>query len=114
MNLYHDEFELFSLPEGCQPTVLGNLKGADQQYRGLNGLHVRRYGRRFIAHRDRVDPREDPLGHLFVDAPLETAVSAGVSAGLWAAESNKQHSPLAVGIGVGLVSLLVSALMTPE
>lgn len=61
---------------GFEETILGDPKGSLKQYRNSTGLHVREYPDRFVIHRDRVDPREDPLGHLIKDSP-ETLLSLG-------------------------------------
>ena len=52
---------------GAEETKLGDKKGALKQYRKGN-LHIREYEDRFTVHADKVDPREDPMGHLIHDA----------------------------------------------
>jgi len=52
---------------GAEETKLGGKKGALKQYRKGN-LHIREYEDRLTVHTDKVDPREDPLGHLIHDA----------------------------------------------
>ena len=54
--------------ENAEETILGQKNGADKQYRYGN-LHIREYPDKFLVHTDRVDPREDPVGHLVHDAP---------------------------------------------
>ena len=54
--------------ENAEETILGQKNGADKQYRYGN-LHIREYHDKFLVHTDRVDPREDPVGHLVYDAP---------------------------------------------
>jgi len=49
-------------------TLLGNMKGARRQFRYGN-LHIREYDDYYTAHLDTIDPRNDPIGHLLVDAP---------------------------------------------
>ncbi len=56
-----------------EETILGDLKGARTQYRGPLNSHVRDYGKDYVLHIDRVDPRTDPMGHLLEDAPDELA-----------------------------------------
>jgi hypothetical protein len=68
-------------PPGSQPTRAGSAEGAERQYRYGEGVHLREYPDRFVIHRDRVDPRRDPLGHLLQDSP-ESIV--GLAVGLWA------------------------------
>ena len=54
--------------EKAEETSLGQKNGANKQYRYGN-LHIREYDDKFLVHTDKVDPREDPLGHLIHDAP---------------------------------------------
>lgn len=58
-------------------TPLGSKKGANKQYRCGN-LHIRDYDTHHTVHMDIVDPLNNPLGHLLVDAPeyLAGALSA--------------------------------------
>ena len=53
--------------DGAEETKLGDRKGAKKQYRKGN-LHIREFDDKFTVHTDRVDPREDPIGHLIYDA----------------------------------------------
>ena len=52
---------------GAEETKLGDKKGALKQYR-KGTLHIREYEDRLTVHADKVDPREDPMGHLIHDA----------------------------------------------
>lgn len=52
-----------------QWSPLGYPKGSIAQYRGKHGLHILEYRDHYEYHRDVVDPRKDPIGHLAVDAP---------------------------------------------
>ena len=52
---------------GAEETKLGDKKGALKQYRKGN-LHIREYEDRLTVHADKVDPREDQMGHLIHDA----------------------------------------------
>ena len=61
-----------------QETILGEARGSIKQYRNSAGLHVREYEDRFVIHRDKVDPRTDPIGHLLKDSP-ENVVSFGAA-----------------------------------
>ncbi len=54
--------------ENAEETFLGQKNGANKQYRYGN-LHIREYDDKFLVHTDKVDPRENPLGHLIHDAP---------------------------------------------
>lgn len=59
-----DEFML----EKAEETSLGQKNGAKKQYRYGN-LHIREYDDKLLVHRDKIDPRKDPLGHLIFDSP---------------------------------------------
>lgn len=52
----------------AQETNLGQKNGSLRQFRYGN-LHIREYNDKFLVHTDKVDPREDPIGHLIHDAP---------------------------------------------
>jgi len=60
---------LQELPECFEETLLGEPKGELRQFRGPYGSHILEYENEWILHRDKVDPRSDPLGHLVNDAP---------------------------------------------
>ena len=49
-------------------TVLGARSGALKQFRA-GKLHIRDYGTYYSVHSDKINPSDDPLGHLIVDAP---------------------------------------------
>jgi hypothetical protein len=75
---------------GFSETILGERRGSLRQYRNASGIHVREYPDRFVIHRDRVDPRSDPLGHLVKDSP-ETLLAFG-TASLVFFGAGKDHS----------------------
>ncbi|MCH7560173.1 MAG: hypothetical protein IIC67_02185 [Thaumarchaeota archaeon] len=54
--------------EKAEETFLGQKNGANKQYRYGN-LHIREYDDKFLVHTDKIDPRENPIGHLIHDAP---------------------------------------------
>ncbi|HEY6882441.1 MAG TPA: hypothetical protein VI278_00205 [Nitrososphaeraceae archaeon] len=62
------------IPKSVRPiidyreTCIGDKKGAKRQFRHGN-LHIREYDNHYTIHRDKIDPRTDPLAHLVVDAP---------------------------------------------
>lgn len=58
-----------SLGPCFEETLLGEPKGALRQFRGPDGVHVLEYETHWILHRDKIDPRHDPIGHLITDAP---------------------------------------------
>jgi hypothetical protein len=49
-------------------TILGTRSGALKQFRA-GKLHIRDYGSYYSVHSDKINPSDDPLGHLIVDAP---------------------------------------------
>ena len=66
--------------DGAEETKLGDRKGAKKQYRKGN-LHIREFDDKFTVHTDRVDPREDPIGHLIYDAQEVLIGLAGAALG---------------------------------
>jgi hypothetical protein len=61
------------------PTALGIGCGALRQFRA-GKLHIREYGSYYSVHSDKIDPLEDPLGHLIIDAPeYLVAILSGLS-----------------------------------
>ena len=65
------------MPSWVEPTLLGDLRSAANQYRYGN-LHIREYADHYTVHVDKADPRRDPIGHLVHDAP---EILAGLVAG---------------------------------
>jgi len=60
-------------------TILGDPDGSLRQFRNSTGLlHIREFEDYFEIHKDRVDPRTDPLGHLLRDSP-ETIAALGAA-----------------------------------
>jgi hypothetical protein len=57
------------LPRCFEETILGEPKGALKQFRGPQGSHILEYEKEWVLHRDKIDPRFDPVGHLINDAP---------------------------------------------
>lgn len=86
----------FVMPEGAEETRLGDPKGSIRQYRA-GKLHIREYADCFEAHEDKVDPREDPVGHLLADAPQYLA---GISALVALAAAVTRHPGLAAAAGI--------------
>jgi len=69
------------MPEEAEETILGQKNGAKRQFRYGN-LHIREYDDKYLVHMDKVDPREDPVGHLIRDAPeILIGVASGFIAG---------------------------------
>ncbi|MEA2075815.1 MAG: hypothetical protein U9O85_08845 [Euryarchaeota archaeon] len=66
-NITISKEEIQNIPKGCKETLLGDPKGALKQYRCDSNIHILEYPDRYKVHKDRVDPRRDPLGHLIYD-----------------------------------------------
>ena len=92
---YGSEFPIVQLPDGCEETSMGWLFGATRQWRGPDGLHVREYGGRLLAHYDRVDPRRNLVGHWIADAPFELALGSSGVVGMLASVTVSAASTLA-------------------
>ena len=94
-------------------TVLGQKNGAKKQYRYGN-LHIREYDDKYLVHMDKVDPRQDPIGHLIHDAPeILIGVASGIIAGRKVASTFnklKQAEPLAKGTSI-FAGLLASVIV---
>ena len=78
-----------------QETYLGDKKGANRQFR-FGNLHIREYDEYYSVHLDKIDPMNDPLGHLLVDAPeylaaIFSAVSVGMQVGSLVYKDNKDN-----------------------
>jgi hypothetical protein len=81
------------LLDKAEETHLGQKNGATKQYRYGN-LHIREYDDKFLVHTDKVDPRENALGHLVSDAPeiligLASAVIGGGKVASYMKKNNK-------------------------
>jgi hypothetical protein len=63
---------------GFAETILGDPDGSLRQFRNATGIHIREYEDYFEVHKDRIDPRKDPLGHLIRDSP-ETILALGAA-----------------------------------
>lgn len=61
---------------GFVETLLGDPDGGLRQFRNSTGIHIREYNDYFEVHKDSIDPRKDPVGHLIKDSP-ETLVAFG-------------------------------------
>ena len=96
--------------EGAEETRLGQKNGAIRQFRYGN-LHIREYEDKYLVHVDKVDPRNDPLGHLIHDAPefLVGIASAYLGGKKVASEVYKlqKNKPFA-GVTAGVTGLLAS------
>ncbi|MDH3488642.1 MAG: hypothetical protein OEL82_11490 [Nitrosopumilus sp.] len=91
--------------EKAEETILGQKNGAEKQYRYGN-LHIREYHDKFLVHTDRIDPREDPVGHLIHDAPevLIGLAFAAFTGSQIVKKFHKNNSSLASDILFSIVS----------
>ena len=94
--------------EGAEETFLGQKNGAKKQYRYGN-LHIREYEDKFLIHSDKIDPRKDPLGHLFYDAPEVLAgLACAVFGGLQVKKSLINNKSKKSKISTGLMSSIIT------
>ena len=94
--------------EGAAETFLGQKNGAKKQYRYGN-LHIREYDDKFLIHTDKIDPRKDPLGHLFYDAPEVLAgLACAVLGGLHVRKSLINNKSKTSKISTGLISSIIT------
>jgi hypothetical protein len=86
--------------EKAEETFLGQKNGANKQYRYGN-LHIREYDDKFLVHTDKIDPRENPIGHLIHDAPevLVGLACAVLGAAKVRSTLKQKKSPVAVMVG---------------
>jgi hypothetical protein len=98
--------------QGVKETVLGQKKGAKKQYRYGN-LHIREYDDKYLVHMDKIDPRQDPLGHLIHDAPeILIGVASGIIAGkkvasIFYKSQNTKHLTKSTSLFAGLVASVI-------
>lgn len=95
--------------EGAEETSLGQKNGAQKQYRYGN-LHIREYDDKFLVHTDRIDPRKDPLGHIFIDAPeVLVGIACAVLGGNQVAKNIfKNSNSRDLSLASGLISSLLA------
>ena len=94
--------------EGAEETFLGQKNGAKKQYRYGN-LHIREYDDKFLIHTDKIDPRKDPLGHLFYDAPEVLAgLACAIFGGLHVKKSLINNKSKKSKISTGLMSSIIT------
>ena len=91
--------------ERAEETVLGQKNGAYKQYRYGN-LHIREYKDKYLVHTDKVDPRENPLGHLVQDAP---EVLVGLACAIFGgSQASKKFSTKKRNLASGLIASIIS------
>jgi len=72
---------LQKLPACFEETILGEPKGELKQFRGPQGSHILEYEKEWVLHRDKIDPRFDPVGHLVNDAPHVLVIGGIIALG---------------------------------
>lgn len=97
------------------------IRDMRKRINGTESMHVKEYDDHYEVHRDRVDPKYDPLGHLIEDSPeVPAGVAAAVVSGYEAGKSHydkvkytSEHPlleaaivTLASGIGMGILTYL--------
>jgi len=112
-----DEIEIpkevrYFMPEEAEETILGQKNGAKKQYRYGN-LHIREYDDKYLVHMDKVDPRQDPIGHLVHDAPeILIGITSGAIAGRKVASSiYKLQKKIPLSKNVSLLAGLVTSVV---
>ncbi len=100
--------------EKAEETFLGQKNGAHKQYRYGN-LHIREYDDKFLVHTDKVDPRENPIGHLIHDAPeVLVGLICATLGGAKAISALKQKKSPVTGIVGSLVLGYAGYLITKK
>ena len=100
------ELREFMLDE-AEETFLGQKNGAYKQYRYGN-LHIREYDDKFLVHTDRVDPRNNPAGHLVYDAPeVLIGLACAIFGGLHVAKKFFNKKSKKASLASGLISSII-------
>jgi hypothetical protein len=100
--------------EKAEETFLGQKNGANKQYRYGN-LHIREYDDKFLVHTDKIDPRENPIGHLIHDAPeVLVGLACAVIGGAKASSILKKKKSSVAGIMSSLVLGYAGYLITKK
>ncbi|MFM8659414.1 MAG: hypothetical protein ACKOCQ_05710 [Candidatus Nitrosotenuis sp.] len=95
--------------EQAQETELGHKNGSSRQFRYGN-LHIREYDDKYLVHMDKVNPHDDPLGHLVYDAQeILIGLASGAVGGAKVAsyvykKSNKTKKDKKIATAAGIVS----------
>lgn len=101
------------MPDEAEETILGQKNGATKQYRYGN-LHIREYDDKYLVHMDKVDPRQDPMGHLIRDSPeILIGIATGIIAGKKVTSSIyklQKNTPLSKNTSIlaGLLSSVIA------
>jgi phosphotransferase system glucose/maltose/N-acetylglucosamine-specific IIC component len=98
--------------DNAKETYLGHKKGAQRQFRYGN-LHIREYQDKYLVHMDKVNPHDDPLGHLIYDAQeviiglASGAIGGAKIASYFYKKSQKTKKDKQIAAAAGLVSSLL-------
>jgi len=108
-----------NVPQECQETILGDFNGAYRQYRCDPNIHILEYTDKFLVHKDRFDPRRDPLAHLMYDSPeillaLGIGSTLGISVGeiIYKIIKNKTNDPIFKAAIIGILIAIISGSCT--
>lgn len=94
--------------EKAEETVLGQKNGAQKQFRYGN-LHIREYDNKYLVHTDKVDPRNDPLGHLVIDAPeVLIGLACAIFGGSSVAKNIFKNNNSKTSVPSGLISSILA------
>lgn len=97
-----------TVPGMIPSTKLGHTKGSIRQYRH-GRLHIREYEDAYLVHTDKIDPRQDPLGHIIHDAP---EVAAGLALGcVTGVGSARAVAKITGSSGTGVVAGILTGLV---
>lgn len=108
-----------NVPQECEETILGDFNGAYKQYRCDPNIHILEYTDKFLVHKDRFDPRRDPLVHLIYDSPeillaLVIGSTLGRSMGeiIYKVIKNKTKNPIFKATAIGILIAIISGILT--
>ena len=86
---------------------------------GTECMHVKEYAEYYNVHRDRVDPKYDPVGHLIYDSPeVLVAIGVGIISGYGAGKvyydkvKDSSEHPFLESAGVAILSGICMAFLT--
>ena len=108
-----------NVPQECEETILGDFYGAFRQYRCDPNIHILEYTDKFLVHKDRFDPRRDPLAHLIYDSPeillaLVIGSTLGISVGnrIYKIIKDKTKNPIFKATAIGMLIAIISGILT--
>lgn len=95
------------------------IRDVRKRINGTESMHIKEYEDHYTVHRDRVDPKYDPMAHLLVDSPeLPIGVAVGIYSGYKVGKAHYDNvkytseHPLLESTLVTLVSGVSTGLLT--